>query len=377
MSDKSYLDWPFFEERHRKLARELDAWAAANLGDPHESDVDAACRTLVAQARGGRLAAPRDRRHRLWRRFRPDRHTCDLPHPRDAGAPFRPRRFRLRHAGPGLGRDHPLRHGGAETRLSAARRIGRGDRRVRPLRAGRRIGRGGAATAPPARTATPMCSTARRPGSPTAASPISTSCSRAPARASGSRGISAFIVDAGAPGFTIAERIDVIAPHPLARLKFTNCRIPKSRLLGAAGEGFKIAMRNARRLPHVGGGGGAWLRPPRARRGAQARDHARRCSADARRFPAHAGEARADGDRRRCCRAAHLPRRLAARPGQDRHARGGDGEDDRNRGGAARHRCGGADVRRTGSSSAGSRSSGSIARSARCASTRARPRCSN
>ena len=60
----------------------------------------------------------------------------------------------------------------------------------------------------------------------------------------GSRGISAFIVDAGVPGFTIAERIEVIAPHPLARLKFTNCRIPKSRLLGAAGEGFKIAMRN-------------------------------------------------------------------------------------------------------------------------------------
>jgi acyl-CoA dehydrogenase len=60
----------------------------------------------------------------------------------------------------------------------------------------------------------------------------------------GSRGISAFIVDAGVPGFIIAERIEVIAPHPLARLRFTNCRIPKSRLLGAAGEGFKIAMRN-------------------------------------------------------------------------------------------------------------------------------------
>jgi acyl-CoA dehydrogenase len=60
----------------------------------------------------------------------------------------------------------------------------------------------------------------------------------------GSRGISAFIVDAGIPGFAIAERIEVIAPHPLARLKFTECRIPKSRLLGAAGEGFKIAMRN-------------------------------------------------------------------------------------------------------------------------------------
>jgi len=61
--------------------------------------------------------------------------------------------------------------------------------------------------------------------------------------APGSRGISAFIVDAGTPGFEIAERIDVIAPHPLARLRFSDCRVPKSRLLGAPGQGFKIAMQ--------------------------------------------------------------------------------------------------------------------------------------
>jgi acyl-CoA dehydrogenase len=61
--------------------------------------------------------------------------------------------------------------------------------------------------------------------------------------APGSRGISAFIVDAGLPGFEIAERIDVIAPHPLATLRFTNCRVPKSAMVGAPGEGFKVAMR--------------------------------------------------------------------------------------------------------------------------------------
>jgi acyl-CoA dehydrogenase len=59
----------------------------------------------------------------------------------------------------------------------------------------------------------------------------------------GSRGISAFIVDADAPGFEIAERIDVIAPHPLARLRFSHCRIPATQRIGADGEGFKIAMR--------------------------------------------------------------------------------------------------------------------------------------
>ncbi|MND96565.1 Acyl-CoA dehydrogenase [compost metagenome] len=61
--------------------------------------------------------------------------------------------------------------------------------------------------------------------------------------APGTRGISAFVVFADDPGFSIAERIDVIAPHPLATIRFDNCRIPASRLLGAPGEGFKIAMR--------------------------------------------------------------------------------------------------------------------------------------
>jgi acyl-CoA dehydrogenase len=59
----------------------------------------------------------------------------------------------------------------------------------------------------------------------------------------GTRGISAFVVHAGAPGFEIAERIDVIAPHPLARLRFNGCRVPKTQLLGSPGEGFKLAMR--------------------------------------------------------------------------------------------------------------------------------------
>jgi alkylation response protein AidB-like acyl-CoA dehydrogenase len=62
--------------------------------------------------------------------------------------------------------------------------------------------------------------------------------------APGARGLSAFVVDAGTPGFEIAERIDVTAPHPLARLSFKFCRVPLSHLLGAPGEGFKIAMRS-------------------------------------------------------------------------------------------------------------------------------------
>ena len=59
----------------------------------------------------------------------------------------------------------------------------------------------------------------------------------------GARGISAFVVPADAPGLEIAQRIEVIAPHPLARLEFDRCRVPADALLGNPGEGFKLAMR--------------------------------------------------------------------------------------------------------------------------------------
>lgn len=47
MSDTAYLDWPFLEDRHRALARELDAWATAHVPHEHGPDVDAECRALV------------------------------------------------------------------------------------------------------------------------------------------------------------------------------------------------------------------------------------------------------------------------------------------------------------------------------------------
>ena len=60
--------------------------------------------------------------------------------------------------------------------------------------------------------------------------------------APGAKGLSALVVDADLPGFDVTERFDVIAPHPLGRLQFTDCRVPASNLLGNPGDGFKIAM---------------------------------------------------------------------------------------------------------------------------------------
>jgi acyl-CoA dehydrogenase len=58
----------------------------------------------------------------------------------------------------------------------------------------------------------------------------------------GARGITAFIVDAGTPGLSIEERIDVVAPHPLATLRFDGCHVPANRRIGEAAQGFKVAM---------------------------------------------------------------------------------------------------------------------------------------
>jgi alkylation response protein AidB-like acyl-CoA dehydrogenase len=58
-----------------------------------------------------------------------------------------------------------------------------------------------------------------------------------------SDGITAFLVEAGTPGFDVTERIQTMAPHPLGTLRFAGCRVPKTNVIGQAGTGFKLAMR--------------------------------------------------------------------------------------------------------------------------------------
>lgn len=60
--------------------------------------------------------------------------------------------------------------------------------------------------------------------------------------APGSKGMSAFVVTPDLRGFEVVERLETIAPHPLATLRFSDCRVPASALIGAPGQGFKIAM---------------------------------------------------------------------------------------------------------------------------------------
>ena len=144
----------------------------------------------------------------------------------------------------------------------------------------------------------------------------------------GARGISAFIVDAGAPGFEIAERIEVIAPHPLARLRFSELPRAASQRSAQRGRGLQDRDAHARRLPHVGRRRRARLRAARALDEAlHARDDAQDVQPDARRTsssrrPSSAQMATTIDS------AALLTYRAAWRrdQGDSVHARGGDGQ---------------------------------------------------
>ena len=241
MSDTSYLNWPFFAPHHGELARRLDAWAGVHLSADH-GDVDAQCRALVRSlGRDGWLT-----------------HAVAGTDVGGAGQVIDTRAICLI-------RETLARHDGLADFAFAMQGLGSGaislqgspEQRQRYLP---RVARGEAIAAfalsePDAGSdvAALSCS-ARAEGDSYVLEGQKTWISNGgiadfyvvfarTGEASGSRGISAFIVDADTPGLSIAERIEVIAPHPLARLAFDNCRIPASQRLGAAGEGFKLAMR--------------------------------------------------------------------------------------------------------------------------------------
>ena len=239
-----HLDWPFFEPRHRAFATELDAWAGASLGHAHGSDraaVDAACRSLVRSlGAGGWLA------HAVAGRA-----YGGIADTIDTRAICLARETLARHDGladfafamQGLGSGANSLAGSDEQKKRYLPRVARGEAiaafALSELEAGSDVAA--------------MACSARADGDGYVLDGEKTWISNggiadfytvfARTGDNGARGISAFIVDAGTPGIEIAERIDVIAPHPLARLRFSACRVPAASRIGEEGEGFKIAMR--------------------------------------------------------------------------------------------------------------------------------------
>lgn len=241
MADRDYLDWPFLEPRHRALALELDAWAAGHLHEAHGKDVDAACRALVqALGSGGWL------RHAVGGAGRAidTRAICLI------------RETLARHAGladfafamQGLGSGAISLFGSAAQQQAWLPRVEAGEAIAAFALSEPQAGSDVAA----------MQCAARQDGDGYVLDGEKTWISNGGiadfyvvfARTGdgggeggrGSKGISAFIVEAGAPGLQIAERIEVIAPHPLARLRFDGCRVPLANRIGEEGQGFKVAM---------------------------------------------------------------------------------------------------------------------------------------
>ncbi len=235
MSDKTYLDWPFFEPRHAELERELDAWAARHIDDAHQGvagDVDAACRALVRQlGQAGWL------KHAIGEID--TRAICVI------------RETLARHAGladfsfamQGLGSCAISLFGSAANKQAYLPRVERGEAIAAFALSEPQAGSDVAA----------MACAAVADGDDYVLNGEKTWISNGgiadfyvvfarTGEAPGARGISAFIVDAATPGCDIAERIALIAPHPLARLRFDNCRVPAGNRLGAPGQGFKVAM---------------------------------------------------------------------------------------------------------------------------------------
>jgi acyl-CoA dehydrogenase len=240
MSDHSFLMWPFFEDRHRQLLEQLEQWAAEKLVHKEHEDVDARCRQLVADlAEGGWL----------------NHSAADLP-VRDS----RPLDVRTLC----LIRETLARHSGLADFAFGMQGLGSGSislfgsnaikqEYLPAVRAGKKIAAFALSEREAGSDVAALATTAKRDGDDYVINGSKTWISNGgiadyytvfarTGEAAGAKGLSAFIVDADTPGLEVAERILTIAPHPLATIRFADCRVPKEKLLGIPGEGFKIAM---------------------------------------------------------------------------------------------------------------------------------------
>jgi acyl-CoA dehydrogenase len=242
MTDRSHLNWPFFDATHRALAAGIETWAAENLRETQpEQDVDARCRELVAAL--GRAG---------WLR-------CCVP------AAYGGVHEQIESRSLCLVREALARHDGLADFAFAMQGLGSGaislagsedlKRRWLPRVAAGEAIPAFALSEPDAGSDVAAISTrAQRDGADWVIEGVKTWISNGgiadfycvfarTGAEGGAKGISAFVVQADDPGLLIARRIETMAPHPLATLEFRRCRIPAERRLGPEGEGFKLAMR--------------------------------------------------------------------------------------------------------------------------------------
>ena len=234
MIDRSFLAWPFFEPRHRELADELDGWCADNLADRYSDDVDSDCRMLVRElgAAGFLKLCVADAKHR------PDVRSLAIAREtlgyHSALADFA---FAMQCLGSGA----ISLFGTVEQKREWLPRVASGQAIA-----------AFAMTEPDCGSdAANMATSAMRDGNEWVLVGEKTLISNGgiadfyltfarTGEGEGARGLSAFIVPAGE--VEVVERIEVVAPHPLARLRYDNVRIPADAIVGEPGEGFRIGM---------------------------------------------------------------------------------------------------------------------------------------
>jgi len=244
--DKSYLAWPFFDDGHRDFAREVERWAAENLprllvGAEDSSDAVYVCvaRLVAEMGRAGLLRVCVPRAYGGLRENLDVRGLCLAREilARSSGLAD----FAL--AMQGLGSVPITLYGSEDQKRNFLPRVV----------AGSAIAAFALSEPDAGSDVAAVTTTATREGDSWRLDGIKTWISNGglagyyvvfarSGEAPGAKGLSAFIVDADTPGLDASERIEVIAPHPLATLRLRACRVPADRLLGRPGEGFKIAM---------------------------------------------------------------------------------------------------------------------------------------
>jgi acyl-CoA dehydrogenase len=230
VADRSFLGWPFFEDRHRALAEELGRFCDG-LPPAENGDVDSRCRDLVARlAQAGllRLCLELDVRSLCLAR-ESLAYWGGLPD--------------FAFAMQGLGSGAVTLFGTEEQRSAI----------LPDVAAGRRIMAFALSEPEAGSDVAAIATTARPDGDGWVLDGTKTWISNGgiadtytvfarTGEAPGSRGLSAFVVHADAPGFHVTERIDVIAPHPLATIVLDGCRVARDGLIGEPGAGFRIAL---------------------------------------------------------------------------------------------------------------------------------------
>ena len=236
MPDKSFLAWPFFEERHRELVAAIETWCRSHL-PVDRGGIEGACRALVtALGRDGWLM-----------------HSATDP---EFGGAHDVRALCLI-------RETLARHDGLADFAFAMQGLGAGAislfgtvaqrRWLKRTRAGTAIAAFALSEARSGSDVANIAVTAKRAGGDYVLNGEKTWISNGgiadiyvvfarTGESPGAKGISAFVVPADAAGLSVVERIEVVAPHPLARIRFEDARVPATEMIGKPGEGFRIAM---------------------------------------------------------------------------------------------------------------------------------------